>query len=320
VPLSPFRVGRYVAVLLSASAVASACDEHKPKPLGGDAGVPPTPPIDAASMPPLDSSVPSDASVPGDAQSALDADASDAGPSQTGYAAAVLADAPLVYYRLDEDAGPTAKNRATSGAAFDARYNNFDAGSFRRPGLVAGDASTAVLCSGPTDPTSISLPLAGPTDALKLPGGFTIEAWVTRTLPGADTRAIVSTKGSGKDGYSFGIANDHLFLASHGTANVPSKLQVPADAKAHYVAVVFDGTSKFTFYRDAASELVDVGAAAAPTYLTTTDFSICAFPTPNGIQFFRWNGVVDEVAVYATALTPARIAAHRGAGAPDAGG
>jgi hypothetical protein len=315
-------------VLVVASALAAACGNKDKAPAATtDAGALPeasaptptvTPTITATTTPPPPDGA--DASDGGDAADASDAsDSGEREPDATGYAAAVLGDAPLVYYRLGEDAGPTARNRAASGSAFNAHYNNFDAGSFGRPGLLASDPNTAVLCSGATDPTAITLPLVGPTEALKIAGAFTIEAWVTRTDASGGTFAIVSTKGSGKDGYSFGITKDHLFLACHGQANVPSTLVVPPDGKPHYVATVFDGTSSVRFYLDAASETVPIGAVIATKYATTDLFSICAFATPNGLDSFRWTGVVDEVAVYAAALTPARIAAHRSAGAPDGG-
>jgi hypothetical protein len=315
--LSATAVARLVACsLLLGSGVAAACGSSQDGSGTSDVADAGFAPPDAPPLPPPPP--PSADATVGDASPSV-SDASD-GSSDAGrlmYAATVLADAPLVYYRLGEKSGVTAANAAPSGAPFNATYEAFDAGSMGRPGLLdrdaggAGDTDTSVLCQ---NLTSVTLPISAATAALKLSGAFTIEAWVTLTGTSTTTYTVVSTKGSGKDGYSFGVAVTKLFLACHGKNNFGSQLVVPSDGSPHYIAAVFDGTTSVTFYLDGQSAVVNAPSPPVVlTYATTSELSLCSFP-PEAAMRFPWSGLVDEVAIYPTALTPSQISTHRRAG------
>jgi hypothetical protein len=308
------RTGVGVAALVAAAAIASACGDDSATG-GDDAGADTSPGVDATvdtSMSEKDSQT-ADTSMPdaadaGDAHPDAKEAGPEAGPDAGPYANTVLADNPVAYYRLGEAAGPTAVNASAGGAAFNATYNNFAAGQFGKMGLIAGDPNTAVMCD--TTPSYLTLPLDAANSALEFPAGFTIEAWVQLTGT-TGFRTIASTKGAAGDGYSFGVNGvGALFLACHGKFNFGSSLAMPTDGSTHYVAAVFDGSTTTTFYLDDQTSVVTSGAITN-TYTTSTTLALCRFGDG---QDFDWTGVVDEVALFGTALAPARIAAHRVAG------
>lgn len=315
--LSRARFG--VAVLGVAAALVGACgDDDAPiTDVSPDASTRADATTDSA-VPGEDASSNADAEADAEADAGADADAgaeageggvdaADAG--LTGYPAVVVTDSPVAYYRLGEAAGPTAVNASAGGSPFNAVYNGFAAAQFGKTGLIANDANTAVSCA---TGTSLTVPLNAGTAALKLGAAFTVEAWVTLDSA-TGTRAIVSTKGAGPDGFSFGVnASGNLFLACHGKFNFGSTLAMPTDGTTHYVAVVFDGSTTSTFYLDATTQAV-TSPPITITYTTSSNMAICKFGDG---QLFEWIGVVDELALFPSALPAARITAHRAAGLP----
>lgn len=229
------------------------------------------------------------------------------GGSAAIYPSAVLADGPVIYYRLGEASGPTAANAATTGAAYDGTYESFGAGQLAQPGLIAADPDTSASFA---DPSYVVLALDGSTDAVEFDAGFTIDAWVSLTGT-TGIRTILSTRGTGQDGYSFGVnTSGNLFLAAHGKTNYASTLAMPTDGSTHYVAVAFDGSGAATFYLDDQTETL-ASPAIAITYATSTELRLGMFGNGEGNS---WTGVLDEIAAYPMALTTLQITAHRGAG------
>lgn len=295
------NTSRVALLLASLAALTFACtnDDATTAPETTDAGV-------------GDAEAPLDAAAEAqtiDAGSDADADAS-AMDSGASYAAVILADAPAVYYRLGEATGTTAKNAASTGAAYDLTFTGVAADQLGQPSLLARDkGDTAVRFAGAA---YASLTLSGATPAVKFTTSFTIEAWL-RPEPSASLRTILSTKGAGADGFSFILGtNGDLSLACHGKQGYGgSTLTVPADGAAHYVAVTWEGAgSTATFYVDGQGESVS-GATSISLAYTSAELRLGDFA--DGQAYF-FVGTIDEVAAYPAALSATQLAAHYAAG------
>ncbi len=295
------NTSRVALLFASLTALTFACTDDDPTtaPQTTDAGVDAQPAPDAAAE-----AQTIDAGSDADAAEASALDSGDA-----SYAAVILADAPAVYYRLGEATGTTAKNAASTGAAYDLTFTGVAADQLGQPSLLARDkGDTAVRFAGAA---YASLALGAATPAVKFSTSFTIEAWL-RPEPSASLRTILSTKGAGADGFSFILAtNNTLSLACHGKQGYSATITVPADGASHYVAVVWEGAgSTATFYVDGQSESAS-GAASVSLAYTSAELRLGDFA--DGQAYF-FVGTMDEVAAYPAALSSARLAAHYAAG------
>lgn len=139
---------------------------------------------------------------------------------------------------------------------------------------------------------------------------FTIEAWIRRASATAVTYffdGAAQIFGCGNRGYNFGIDSDsRLFLGKVDISFVKPNATV-ADTNWHHVAVTKAG-STVVFY-------IDGVAYSAPAYTPTFEFpktvGIGARPDNQGNSFL---GAIDEIAVYANALSATEIQAIYNAG------
>jgi hypothetical protein len=218
-------------------------------------------------------------------------------PGGSAYAAAVLADNPLVYLRLGESAGTQASDK--SGHGNDAAY----LGSVTRsiPGAIAGDPDTAVRFDG-SDSALIRLVASFDFDGSK---PFSLELWVRPegTIDG-DFNDLL-----GHGGFSswalFMQSNVLKFQRSTdngATWEGPWYTTQLSTARFAHVVGTFDGSSMHLFV-----DGLDVNSAAAHLVLpTSTD------PVEMGAHF---PGSLDEVAIYDHVLAADRIKAHHQIGA-----
>ena len=224
------------------------------------------------------------------------------------YAAEILADAPLAYWRLGETSGTSAKNIAQSGAAYDLTLAGVT-DQLGRESLVAGEMDTSIFFSAGL---SATVPLGASTALLKVTNAFSIDGWVklSASASGAAMRTVFSSTSGSSDGFSFMIdgGSGSFFLACHGhAAYSTTTVNVPIDGKPHYIAVSWVGAaSSATFHVDGVSEAV-VGIPDITLEYKGTAARVGAWP--NGTLPFE--GIIDELAIYPVALAPERVDAHR---------
>ncbi|MGH9305314.1 MAG: LamG-like jellyroll fold domain-containing protein [Acidimicrobiales bacterium] len=223
-----------------------------------------------------------------------------AGPAAAStYSSAVLADNPVAYWRLD-DSGPIAAD--SSGKSNSCSSSGLV--TWGAPGLVPSDADQAVAFNGSGFLQCPALNLSG--------SAATLEAWVnassvSRTSPFTSNIAGSETSSSMfmlriQSGFPQAVA---AISATTIVAQGP-KLDL---SRTYYLAATFDGGT-LTLYENGAQ----VASVAAPGWLSANStFDIGSDPTYSGRT---WNGSIDEVAAYVTALSPSRIAAHYQTGAP----
>ena len=241
--------------------------------------------------------------APGDAQADAAARDGDASSVPLTYPATVLADGPLLYYRLGE--------HTTTGPAVDLSPSMRNA-EFRgnltanAAGAIAGDPDTAFRFDG----MSSAVVLAdGPTFAGNAP--YTMEAWVRPTTTNGG-RVITGCQSGAGGGWAMFFDSDPRPIIERQLMNLGDRVQggtLPANAFAHLVGT-FDGTTQRLYVdgepvNSAASGKQLPGPAGVP-------FAIGANGTAAQINFFE--GDIDEVAIYDHVLTAARIRAHHQVG------
>ena len=216
------------------------------------------------------------------------------------YAGTVRSDSPILYYRLGE---PTSSSRVSYDVAGSCRNGSRDPRTVvGTDGALAGDTDKALHGDRFTPQLT--------ANAGSLPSGFsarTLEVWFrTDQAEGAEFPLVGYANNEilfHKDGNGIWLgyrslwAGEWRYLISAGPSYPLS------DNRWHHAAVTFDGTTSILYV-----DGVAVGSAGRP-YATDV----------KGAHLYAGgNGDLDEVAVYSTALTPDRIAAHWTAGSsPD---
>lgn len=213
-------------------------------------------------------------------------------PSPTGYPAAVTADAPVAWWRLGEAPGATLAADATGHGSTGTYSGGVTLGT---PGALAG-ADTAAAFDGATG--RVTVPDA---PALRLNGAFSIELWArsprfVNTYPGL----LVKGSSGTADGYlvyqtpagGLVLKRGDLYAAAPDGSLVADRFR--------HLAATYDGTS-VRWYVDGA--LVSTSARTFPVSAGTAPLVLGQGDEPG-------SSTLDEVALYATALPAARIAAH----------
>jgi hypothetical protein len=222
--------------------------------------------------------------------SATSSKVSPTGPAST-YATKVVADGASAYYRLGDGVGsPVAADSSGSGA--DGRYSN--GATLGVGGAVSTDPDTAAswpaaCCSLATAPAA--LPLNNE------PRSFS--AWFKTT--DANFRYVGGWGSSGTDrDFSIGVSSTQIGVIGYSDDHYFSVSGLN-NGVFHQVVATYDGTT-ITVYVDGAS----VGTATFTGLLNTVTTAGLVI----GADFqgsAPWNGTLDEVAVYPTALSAATV-------------
>jgi hypothetical protein len=210
------------------------------------------------------------------------------------YEAVVLADSPASYWRLGETGGTVAADRR---GVSPGTYRNGVA--LGRASLIAGDPNPAAGFDGVDDDVRIAS-----TSALSPTAAVSVEVWMKpNALPTSGNFASVVTKA---EAYSLQFNGPRLefTIIQNG---VRRRLQAPAGAVAagstYHVVGTYDGTTQRLYLNGTqVASVALTGTISAPA----NDLTIGSW---NGTSE-RISGTLDDVAVYRTALSAARVAAH----------
>jgi hypothetical protein len=213
------------------------------------------------------------------------------------YVAAVQADDPVAYLRLEETAGPFAKNE-TSGAA--GAYS--PSVHFGVAGAFVG--SRAIETDG-TSNGSVSLGVIAGFDGSK---PFTLELWYRPN--GVDQKfRFLASKYESVDGglESFGVYTQSTpgMVAERyvATVDVLGSGALPTLGVFHHVVGTYDG-SFVSLFVDAIRVVHQMDIRSSPSKNPIVSFGAY------NVDGDSVNGAIDEVAVYAKALTQAQVSAH----------
>lgn len=243
-------------------------------------------------------------------------------PGGSAFELAVLADSPSIYYRLNET-GDDATADDTSG---NARHGTY-AGTPSQGGVgISDDAGTSVQFDGTNDALEPTVAYS-PTIT-----NLTQEAWIKTANPMPDALStIFSWQNSGAGGgIALGIGSapggagcgqGRLWCGwtEPFVSEIACSLARIDDGNWHHVACVWDGTSgvefnpngQITIYIDGTADVSGFGSFGnkGGTAPYATDFLMIASTDAGSWDNFTAI-TVDEVAVYESALSEARIDAH----------
>jgi hypothetical protein len=263
---------------------------------GHDAG------IDAGhtrDAPPSDAPVSRDGTRPADAVAGKDA-TSDAGSL---YRAAVLASGPLAYWRMGE--APMAMS------AFDetghGHTGTYAACTLGQPGAIQDDPNTAAGFNGLTSYVDVGNAFGFPDNQT-----FTVEAWIKPTLYDTSYHPIFvreTEDAAGLEGYGLviaemnGVGLERFVSGGRDTALVTT---LPQAGVYTYFVGTYDGTNLVVYINGTVSATTADSRVAVSTlneaYIGGYD-STTSFTGP-------FDGTIDEVAVYDTALSRNQILTH----------
>jgi hypothetical protein len=212
------------------------------------------------------------------------------------YRTAVMADNPRGYWRLGEGSGSTASDQS---GVNNATYNNVTLGV---ASPLTGDSDTATSFDGLT-----SYAIAPDTSSLDATSGVTVEAWIKRSKGGV-WQCVVSKPGDGaskNENYSIWISPFDRPTAFFGNGSTFVRVEAAAsiDTSWHYVVATYNNATARIY-----SDGVLQASMASTVQLTPNNLPLNFGRINAGGSFY--GGQMDEVAVYGTALSEARIDAH----------
>jgi hypothetical protein len=227
------------------------------------------------------------------------------------YVDEVLADAPLIYWRLNESAGPKAAD--SSGSAIH--------GTYSATGITYGAAplvadGTAVTLNGNPGRITTGLPRLGDD------GDLTVEMWVRTTQTGGNVSngglasapclASRSTSSSLK-AWVISIHTTGAIAVQIGANYVTTRGNtVINDGLPHHVVVrIYAAQQAPDIYVDGVADTIVMSNSAAQSP-TAPDITVGFHPRASASSLM---GTIDEFAIYPDLLPVARIAAHHAAGA-----
>ncbi|QNH21272.1 Concanavalin A-like lectin/glucanases superfamily protein [Xanthomonas sp. GW] len=222
-----------------------------------------------------------------------------------GYAAAVLADAPWGYWKLNE-------SPAEGVAAADASGNGRN-GTYRGVAVTAYAAASGLFAGSSA---AIQFKNAGyiacPTLTLASAQKFTLECMVKASSIVTNENMIGGDDAGSNRRWQFRITSAgklEFLTITPSTVSVVGAATI-TDGNAHLVHAVFDPSLSAAsgickIYVDGA---LDTSSTSSNSITAGTAFPIVGARTGAGSNPFT--GILDEVAIYTTALSAAQIAAH----------
>jgi hypothetical protein len=208
------------------------------------------------------------------------------------YRDAILADAPLAYYRLNDSGTKAADLSGNS------RNGSYLGGVTQgATGALASEPDLAARFDGADDRISVA------DDANFRSSRLTIEAWVRPDANLSGDRGIVmKTSSTGwTDGYGLALSGGKLsfYVNNHQNNNVQTAL--PRERWSHVVGT-YDGTALRLYVN---GQLIASRAFSAAIVHPAQPLLIGSEPLNR-----NWKGGLDEVAVYGQALSADRIREH----------
>ncbi|PUA17253.1 LamG domain-containing protein [Glaciimonas sp. PCH181] len=221
------------------------------------------------------------------------------------YAVEVLSDLPIAYWKLDELSGTAMTD--SSGHGRNGLYGGLVA--LGNPPLITAGKSIK------TSTTGTATVATAPNDAaLRLPGDFSLEFWIKT---GATTGNVLSMEQGGVNypSWQLGLNSSGCIKLELRTSNGGSIAALIAtsainDNAIHHIVYTKNG-SLVTAYVDGAPNAT--GSFTGPPFSSTDPVSVGCSYAP-GYDTSAMIGSLDEVAIYDTALSAARVLTHYTAG------
>jgi hypothetical protein len=220
------------------------------------------------------------------------------------YRQVVLNASPASYWRLGETSGTSAADET---GANPGTYNNVLLGA---PGALACDSNTSASFDGVQSYTRVP-----DSPSLDMTSAVTVEFWAKRRTITSTYQVLVGKPGNGVskfENYAVWLAPSGRYTAyfGNGSTSVAVTTQAITDTNWHHV-VATDNGSTVRIYLDGVLK-----ETAATTLQLTANTQPLNLGRTNDNQYF-FNGWLDEVAVYPTALSATTVQSHYAKGKPN---
>lgn len=223
------------------------------------------------------------------------------------YSAEVLADSPVGYWRLGDSSGATAVD--SSGNSHDGTYTNGP--TLAQAGALVGDADTSVSFDGSDDYVALSNPVA-----LRLTSAWTLEAWCFVPTGETQEAALISQEfNTGNVQYMLGFFDGAFQTLApsvgfyNGGWNIANSASGISTNAWHHIVGTWNGTILRIYVDGTEMDTTTPGSSPAST---SDPFRIGSRWDTSGTH--KYKGRIDEVAIYGTTLSAARVLAHYTAG------
>ncbi len=216
----------------------------------------------------------------------------------TGYAGTVHSDSPTRYYRLGETSGKVAAD--VSGNCLPGYYRS--SATHDASGAITGDSDGAASLAGSGGD------VMGSTSGLPVGANArTMEGWFK--YAGASVAQPIAEYGSVSNRFELVYVNGSIevYNGNKGAVDGTPPYSV-IDGAWHYFAATYDGATSVSIYLDG-QQIRQGNFTGALTDTADAPLTVGSDTYGNSL-----NGSVDEVAIYSTALSAARINAHWQAG------
>jgi large repetitive protein len=227
--------------------------------------------------------------------------------SAAGYGDTVEADVPVGYWRLGEASGSTAADE-TANASLGSYLGGVTLGV---SGALASDPNTATRYDGLDDRISMGDPANGVLDFGT--SDFSAEFWLRTTVTGEEAALskvpasgghwliTVSDDPGGEGTIRAKVTDGSVTRYAYGPRRVD-------DGSWHHVVVAVDRDTGITIYVDGSTSKFTAGA------VTGGVSNAAPFMVAGGLNYPYFRGDLDEVVVYRSLLSAARVKAHYDAG------
>jgi hypothetical protein len=209
----------------------------------------------------------------------------------------VLAASPVSYWRLGETSGTSAADEL---GANPGTYSNV---LLNQPGALACDSNPSASFDG----VQSYLRVPG-SPSLNMTTAVTVEFWAKRRTISGTYQVLVGKPGDGQsqnENYAVWLTTSNKYTAYFGNGTTYVAVQTPAitDTNWHYVVTTDDGSTA-KIYLDGVLKQT----ASTTLSLTPNSQPLNIGRTNNNRYFF--NGWLDEMAIYPTALSGTTVQAH----------
>jgi hypothetical protein len=207
----------------------------------------------------------------------------------------VLADNPVSYWRLGETSGTTAGDeRGANGGTYTGGV------TLGQPGALVNDSNPAASLDGVNDYVVIP-----DSSSLDMSTAVSVEAWIKRSRAGA-WQVVVGKPGNGQsrfENYAIWFNSINQVVAYFGDGVGYVSVAAAIDTNWHHVVATYDNATA-KLYVDGS-----IAASSSSTiHLTANSLPLSLGRTNGGSSYY--GGLLDEVAVYPTALSAARVHTH----------
>lgn len=219
------------------------------------------------------------------------------------YEAAVVQTKPLLWYRCSDATAQVQDTAANSGSLATAGTGLYLGGATHPvTGNLVGSTDTAAYFNGTSSRVSV------PYNASLNPATFSAEAWV-RPATIADSKCVLSCGdfASPRAGWLIYMMTTGWNLRFYNQNELNTSLNItgggaPVAGSLYHLVVTFDGTTATLYVNGVATTGTPTG------YVPGTAGPFCVGARAD--NSFWWNGTADEVAFYASVLSPAQVTAH----------